>query len=459
VVAQAKDPAFLPNPSSMTILGGFAPALLNNPAASQPTILNYELGTVAAYFSTFGAGLGPRHLVFNFDNDIYVLPSGITLVQKGPPVVRSATQNGNNTITISGAGLGSDSIVYFDGVRAVSQSAVTGTEAAGTLTVVPPQGVSSQVATVTVYNSDGQNSMLLQSDNPPTYLYPAAAAPIVTGVSDTALPAGSSAAVEINTSTPTFVDGQVTVGFGTPDVAVRKVWVLGPTRLIANVVVAPGAAIGASQISVISGLAIIPQAGTFQTQPVRSGNPFLALPVANGDPSRTTINPGNAAVLYGQNLAISPAAAQITVNEIPAQILFASATQINFLVPPGTAAGPATLRLNNGAVSAKSVIVQIDNPPPVITGINNASGAALPGISVTAGDVLNVLVTGLDAGSASRVRAQVSGLEMPIQQVVGLPNGAVQVQLVLTQSFGGAKVPVSILLDASASAPFVITVR
>lgn len=466
VVARALAPAFLPNPVSMTILGGFSPALFNA-APPQPYISNYEYGTMAAYFPMFGLNPGPRHLVFTFADDMYVLPNGVTAVRQGPPAVRSVTPNPDGSVTISGAGLGSDSVVYFDGVPAVSQTAVTqtpvpGNDAGGFLTVTPPQGVSGQIATITVYNSDGQNSMLLQADNPPTYPYPAAPVPAVTSVSVTSLPASTSAAIEINAVNTNFVDGQVTVGFGTNDIAVRRVWVMSPTRLLANVTVAGNATPGASQISVISGLAILPQAGSFLTQAVRAGAPFLALPVVNGDASRNSLYAGSTAVLYGQNLAVSASAAQVTLNDVSAVILFANSNQINFLVPAGVTAGPATLRLNTGSAIAQPVTVQIDNPPPAIAAVNNTGGALVAsslGASVSAGDLLNVLVTGLDPAVAVRARAQVSGIEMPVQQVVALPGGGVQLQVMLTQSFAGARVPVTISLDGSASAPFYITVR
>jgi len=112
-------------------------------------------------------------------------------------------------------------------------------------------------------------------------------------------------------------------------------------------------------------------------------------------------------------------------------------------------------------VSAFPVAVQIDNAPPVITAINNASGVSLAGASIGAGELMNILVTGLDSATATigRVRVAVSGVDMPMQQLIALPGGLYQIQCVLTQSFGGARVPVSVSVDGSASAPFAITVR
>src|SRR6185295_8875523 len=129
--------------------------------------------------------------------------------------------------------------------------------------------------------------------------------------------------------------------------------------------------------------------------------------------SQQAIYAESTAVITGQNLAISATGATLTLNDRPVQITAASATQISFVVPVGFPAGPAILRLSNGAAAAFPVIVQIDSAPPEIAGINNASGAQLPGISVGAGELLNALVTGIDPAAAAlgRVRAQVSGIE------------------------------------------------
>ena len=88
MIARAQAPAILPTPQSVTVLGGFAPATLNNPV--YPSIFPYSNrpGDFMAIYLLMppNAGTGPRHMVFNFGNDIYVLPSGVDLVQKGPPV-------------------------------------------------------------------------------------------------------------------------------------------------------------------------------------------------------------------------------------------------------------------------------------------------------------------------------------------------------------------------------------
>ncbi|HEV3200460.1 MAG TPA: matrixin family metalloprotease [Bryobacteraceae bacterium] len=476
VIAQANPPAFLPNPQSMIIMGGFAPAILNNKQSGQPTVLPYpaQAGTVVAYFYTpLGAGTGPRHLVFNFGNDIYVLPNGVTLVQKGPPLINAVSPNADGTVTVTGAGFGLDSSVYFDGLKANVTAPFSGTDALGSITVTPPPGASGQVSTITLYNTDGQNSMILESQNPPTFTYPLGPAPQVASITinsqpAASLPAASSAAVTITGANTTFQDGLVTVGFGSDDVTVRRLWVVDSTHLIANVVAVAGATLGPSEISVISGFQVIEQPGGFQTQTTRLGLPFIGLPVVNADSSQQTIYPGSIASIYGSNLALSSTSAKVTLydgkNDVPMvlQTGGVSATQINFFVPAGFPTGAAILKLNNGSQDAFPVMVQIDGPPPSIAGVNNQSNQSLNGAPVGAGDILNVVVTGLDPGvltNQSRVQVAVSGVMMPLLSISPLPNGQFQIQFIVTQSFSGASVPLVVWVDGSSSQPFNITVR
>jgi uncharacterized protein (TIGR03437 family) len=221
--------------------------------------------------------------------------------------------------------------------------------------------------------------------------------------------------------------------------------------------------LGASEVSIVSGFQVVTQPFAFQTQAANPSLPSIGLPVANAVPTQQTIYPGAVAAIYGSNLALSPTAAQVTLNNVPVQIQFASAAQINFVIPAGLAAGPATLNLNNGAANAFPVILQIGNPPPAVASVTNASGvpfdASRPaGVS----DILNVLAVGLDPtvpGNPSRLQVTVSDISMPVLDIVPEPNGQFQIQIILTQSFNGAQVPLAVSVDGTSSAPFPIAVR
>jgi hypothetical protein len=258
-----------------------------------------------------------------------------------------------------------DSRVYFDGIPAVKVG-FSGTEQSGTIVVTAPQGANNQVSTITVYNTDGQTSMSTQPQNPPVHNY-GPSDPVFATVTPSSLPAGASAMVEVAGVNTRFVDGQTTLGLGSSDVLVRRVWVVSPTRLLANVVVSANAAAGtASLVNVISGFQSFVQPFGFQTQPANPRQPNIALPLANAVPNQSGFYPGATVTMYGSNLAVSPTSTTITLNDQPVQVLFASAGQVNFTVPSGLSLGPAILRLNNGADNAFPVVLQIDAAPPVL---------------------------------------------------------------------------------------------
>src|SRR5581483_4487992 len=118
---------------------------------------------------------------------IYVLPDAVNLVQKGPPVVSAVTANGDGTVTISGAGFGPDSRVFFDGM----QAAGVYNPSTNAILVTPPAGAAGQISTVAVYNSDSQNSLIAQSANPPSYSYTNIGNPQIQSISPSSLNAGA----------------------------------------------------------------------------------------------------------------------------------------------------------------------------------------------------------------------------------------------------------------------------
>ncbi len=298
---------------------------------------------------------GPRHLVFNTSNDMYVLPDGVNFTLTDPPTINSAAQNSNGTVAVSGNNLTAGSSVFFDGLPA------PGTFNNGVIDVTPPTGASGQLSTLTVFNADGQNSMFLQSSNPQTFQYPAAALPQISSVTPSALPAGISSMVNIAATNTNFVAGQVSVGFGTTDILVNNVWVLSPTQLVVNVTLPPGAALGASEISVISGFQVMSQPLGFQIQAANPAIPSLAWPAINAA-TGGAIYPGTFASIFPANGTQFPAGMQLTLNGAPVAIQYSSPTQINFAIPAGFPLGPAMLSAVSGG-NVVSIVVEVDSPP------------------------------------------------------------------------------------------------
>ncbi len=481
VRAYANPPLVTPVPLSITILGGFGNATIcapsgnyNPQSATLPCFQPFDTNTgqtlpantadpaaaLAIYFGVpLGTGVGPRHLVFTLTNgDLYVLPDAVNLVDQNPPQISSVTASGGGMVTVSGSGLSTSSSVYFDGAPAIAQETFAGNSTQGIITVMPPPGYSGQNASVIVYNSDGQNSTFYQSQNPPTYSYPVTGTPQI-AVNPESLPSGVSSMVDITATNMQFASGQVTVGLGTTDVAVRRVWVLSPTHLVANLVAASNAAIGASEISVISGFQIATQSGSFQLEPANASAPFVFLPIINNNTSQPFLAPGAVAAIYGRGLAASPNSTVVMLNGQPAQVLFASPVQVDFVIPPNFPTGLVPLTVNNGAATSPPVELEVDTAQPVIQQVtdsgqmlNAAAGSASPG------DTLVTTVSNVPAsvaGNSSQVQVTLSGVPMAVLEVSPGPQaGTVLVSFVVNQSFGASTVPVVVTVDGVASSGY-----
>jgi uncharacterized protein (TIGR03437 family) len=240
--------------------------------------------------------------------------------------------------------------------------------------------------------------------------------------------------------------------------------VLSPTHLVANMVAAPNAAIGTSEISVLSGFQLATEPGGFQVQPANPSIPFVGLPIVNADPTQSNLYPGATVSIYGLNLAATSNSTQITLNGQSVQVLYSSPTQVNFAIPSNFPTGLATLVLNNGATAAPSLWLEIDNPPPVIQQVAEATGQILTAsFAASAGDVLVANVSNVPAsvaGNSSEVEVTVSGLPMAVLQVAQASQpGTVAVSFVVSQSFGGATVPVVVTVQGASSSPYEIVVH
>jgi hypothetical protein len=445
-------------PQSVTLLGGFSPA---GPCAADnsvaPCFIPYQ--NTAGLFSYFipppSAGTGPRHLVYTFANDMFVLPDAVVLVNNGPPYVNAVTGNGDGSVTVTGGNFGPDSRVFFDGLPAVSE--VNNYES-GSITATPPASSGGQVATVTVFDSDGQNSSFYSESggNPPAYSLPASGTPAMFVSPSAALAAGSSGMLTINGTFTHFVSGQVTVGFGSSDITVSNMLVVSPTQLWVNVSVAAGAAIGTTEISVISGYQVITQPGGFQVLPANgtsngsaagsnTGSPSIAAVVSTA--TTTALAPGSVGTIYGTNLLPASGSPAVTVGGTTAPLYYSGSGQINFQVPANLPTGPAILTLTIGSTSVNYGVTVANPPPTIVSIVDTTQTLSAPG----PGDILAVQVNGLLDSTA---QVTVSGIGMPLVSVAGG-----QILFVLDQSFAGSPVPIAVVVDGAASLPYTLTVR
>jgi hypothetical protein len=207
----------------------------------------------------FTAGPGPKHLLFSTPGNLYVLPSGFSIVEALPPLISAIgpAGDGSGDLAISGQQFTPTTQVWFDGLPAVIKS-----QTSTILIVTPPLAPTGYTAAVAVFNADGQSSLFL---NPaaPTYTYAAGVPSAVAAnpslvVSPIVIPSGGPVTVEVRGSNTNFIQGVTTVGFGTSDVQVNQINVISRSHLTATVT--PNVSISSANITITTGLEVISQA-------------------------------------------------------------------------------------------------------------------------------------------------------------------------------------------------------
>ncbi len=399
-----------------------------------------------------GAGTGPQHLIFSQPDYVYVLPSGLNLVQNAPPSVSGVSNNGDGAVTVTGKGFAPDSLIYFDGLPGTISSLDA---ANGIAAVVPPTGASAQNATVSVYNSDGQNSFFLQNNASVTYSYDSAAAPFLT-YSPSSLPAGSEAMVSVTGTNTHFAQGATVAGFGSSDAYVRRLFVLDATHLLADVAIPAGAATTTTEVSTVSGFQVAAQPGGFQILPPVSTMPVTVPVLINAVPGQSGTYPGAIMSLFGSNMVSGNATPIVTLNDMSAKLLYASPTQINLQIPNGLRAGPAILRLNNGVDNNLPVAVGIDPSPALISAILNSAGNTIDSNRPAhPGDMVTLALNGFADGgpvATDRVRVNVGAVDYaPVAVKRADTSGTYQVQFALTDAVSTGLQPVIVYIDGRSS--------
>ena len=259
-IAATGDGLLVPNNPNNVLTPGLSISMLGS-SAQISNLRAYAPGNpyiAVDATPSFTARQGPLHLLFNTPGNLYVLPSGFSLVQTAAPLISAlGPAAGGAGVAISGGQFTANTQILFDGVPAAIQL-----QTANVLIVTPPLAPAGYTASVAAFNPDGQSSLLL---NPAaaTYTYPAgtpwtiAANPSVV-VSPSVITAGGAVTLTVKGSNTNFVKGLTTVGFGTSDIQVNQVTVNNPNQL--TVIVTPTVSISSANITITTGLEVISQA-------------------------------------------------------------------------------------------------------------------------------------------------------------------------------------------------------
>ena len=428
--------------TGLTVNGNTAPGLrlqVMGGAASVAAVQPYTDPNGTTYLNlgisySLGALTGPQHLLFTENGFLYVLPSGLNLVQRTPPFVASASANGDGSVAITGTGFGPDSSIYFDGLPTAIRSL---DDVGGKAVVVPPPGASGQKATVSVFNRDGQNSLFLQAGAPQVFAYGVSDPPTVT-VTPNAIPTGSEAAITITGVNTRFTAGQTIAGFGTSDVFVRNVFVLSPTQLLVNISVPARAMQGTTEVSAIAGFqtALLPNGFTVlsPSKPLPAPIPQLS----NAVPGQTGAYPGALVTLRGSSLMTANRVPTVTIGDQAIAVLQSAPDQLTLQLPGALVAGPALLQVNNGADSSLPVAVSIDTPPATIVGALSAGSASFDAARPAhGGDLVRLVMSGFaDSGTVifpDQVSIVTGGVRQSAIESVPVDGGLYEVRFVLSK--------------------------
>jgi Matrixin/IPT/TIG domain len=440
-----------------TTADGLAPGLgvsiIGSSAQIQPNSLSFYPGTNGyAYFWVNTAAVEaaiPVALAVTVAGDLYVLPDAFTVVPSAPPAISSVSgttdAQGSTTLTVAGSNLNASTRILMDGVPAP----VLAVNDDGSLSVAAPPATAGYSAAVEALSNDGQTSWQgLGTAAPPFYTYEAPENPAISVNGGYFLP-GADSLVDIIGVNTTFVDGQVTVGFGSSDIAVKRIWVLNPQRLLLNISVSPAAQPGPVDLTVATGLQMLSLNGILQVQAAHAGQASLRTPILNAATGLAGVSAGDQALISTSGLPSSLTGWTLTIDGVQTSFLQGQSGQILASVPGGLPLGAAIVQLSspNGDV-IPPVVMQMDAPRPQIAGVVDVNGVPVDtSHPAGAGDTISLAVVRLgDSPSAAVAEGSVhvhvagidnAGVDVPVTGLLpGSQPGAYQVQVVL-----GANVP------------------
>ncbi|MEQ1884726.1 MAG: matrixin family metalloprotease [Bryobacteraceae bacterium] len=346
----------------------------------------------------------PVALAVTKGDELYVLPSAFTVTPNAAPqinsLLQSTTEDGTALATITGAGLTPGvTQILFDGAPANLVSV----NEDGSWVVTPPVAPSALTSTVEAVNPDGQTSILgLPLATRALYSF-GQRDDVSFKLSTASLVAGTDAMVVISGENTHFVPGRTVAGFGSADVVVRSAWVLSPTLMALNVSVRPEIVKGPLTITVATDLEVLTNATDLQSVEADLQQISLLAPATNAVTGLAGIPAGGVALVRTSGLPQDAATWTVTVGDIVAAFTVDSAGVLAIRVPEQMPVGPAVVRITRADGSGpQPILLQVDEPAPVITAaydntVLEGKGAAVTASSpVNAGDSVSLSVARLN---------------------------------------------------------------
>lgn len=360
------------------------------------------------------SGLGYRHLILSTQNDLYVQPRAFVLADRQPPRVDSISPLGEGVYALKGTGLNGETRILFDGQPAVPKSI---DEDGGGLIVTAPPGPSGHRSTVTAINPDGQSSMFLQGDAPPAAYLEAPATFGIT-VSPSRLPTGTESVIEIQGLNTAFVDGLVSVGFSSSEIAVRRAWVVSPTRLLVQVRLSDHAPVTPVDVTVTNGLRTFTASAAFSAGPQQSR--YFSLFSTTVDAAGVVTGTRGSAVVVALGTTDPP---RVSIGDLAAASTLLAPSIYSIQIPQELPLGPAILRVQTANGESLPVVLQVEDLPVRILEFTTVSGTSIDNIRpAQAGDTvvarLSQPIRGATPFARLRVSVMVGGV-LHFAQVAG----------------------------------------
>ncbi len=410
-------------------------------------------------------------------DDLYVLPSAFTIVPTAGPVISSVTGStdalGDASVTLSGDNLGLDTRILFDGAAATSIQKNDD----GTWTVAAPPAIGDHLAVLDALGSDGQTSVQSMGALPlPTFTYASPDHPSVS-ITPSTVTAGVDTMIEVDGVNTNFAEGQTVIGFGSSDVAVRRMWVIDRGKALLNISVNSGATAGLVTVTAATGVQTVTLNAGLQILPPAAEQISLRAPVLNQTTGLAGVPAGGIAAIsvtgLPTGLPADMAGWTLTIGGVGVNLRLSDST-IRAVVPPATPLGPTVLRLTspNGDGIAP-ILFNVDAPPPMIQAASDSSApdgpVAIDDLHPAApGDVIALAVTRLSGSAesvpASSVHIDVGGVDHIATALDALPHtdgtpDVVKVQFTLASGLpDGTQQPMTVRVGTRVSAPYTLNV-
>ncbi len=399
--------------------------------AYTPDYLQIDIGL------SLGISESPGHLIFNRNNDVYILPNAFRIVTRTPPSIDTITAGTDSaTAIVTGTGLMAETQILFDGVAAQTRSI----DDQGRLTIVLPIAPGGYRASVVAINPDGQSSLFLQSPMPYTFDGVDNAS---IAVSNATLPAGAEAVIEINGINTNFFDGLTTVGFGSTDFFVKRVYVVSPTRLLVTASIGANTVSGTYSLRVSTGLRTINQ-----SLGVTVGAPNARLLTIAVPTNVQAFQPGSTASLNVVNLPDLVTNPTLTIGDRQIPLISVLSGSITFLVPANLPIGPVLARLQYGTEVSLPIVINVAQLMQITSVIGGPGAVISETRPARSGELISLIVSSIPDALASpkQINISIAGIDHKPATTTQFGN-ALQLQFFLRPEVVTGVQPLTVTLD------------